>query len=139
LAAWPRAHSGVEVITRDRASAYAQAASEAAPGAVQVADRWHLLSNMRDVLERAFQQRSTAIRELLAPARVGDTAGPAAEGTSDDPTGSRDSAARARRRERFDEVRRMHREGHSIRGTAAAIGLHCRTVERYIRSDACPD
>ena len=105
---------------------------------MQVADRWHPLSNMRDVLERALQRRSTAIRELLAPARVGDTAGPAAEGTSDRPTDPRDSAARARREERFVEVRQMHTEGHSLRGIAAAPGLHYRTVERYIRSDARP-
>jgi transposase len=139
LATWLRAHPGIEVITRDRASAYAQAANEAAPGAMQVADRWHLLSNMRDVLERALQRRSTAIRELLAPASEADTAGPAAGGISEHPNDSRDSAARARRQERFDEVRRMHGEGPSIRGIAAALGLHYRTVERYVRSDACPD
>ncbi len=139
LATWLRARPDVEVISRDRASAYAQAANEAAPGAMQVADRWHLLCNMRDVLERALQQRSKAIRELLAPASEVGTAGPAAGDTSGHPTDPRDSAARARRQERFDEVRRMHGEGHSIRGIAAALGLHYRTVERYIRSDARPD
>ena len=117
LAAWLRAHPGVEVITRDRASAYAQAANEAAPGAMQVADRWHLLSNMRDVLERALQQRSKAIRGLLAPASEGGTAVPPAGGISGQPNDSRDSAARARRQERFDEVRRMHGEGHSLRAS----------------------
>ena len=34
---------------------------------------------------------------------------------------------------------RLHREGHSLRGIASALGLHYRTVERYVRSDACPD
>jgi hypothetical protein len=87
----------------------------------------------------ALQQRSTAIRGLLARAAEGDAAGPTAGGTSDRATGPDDSGAQARRQARFDEVRRMHMEGHSLRGIAAGLGLHYRTVERYVRSDACPD
>ncbi len=70
VAAWLRARPGVEVVTRDRATAYAQAVSEAAADAVQVADRWHLVKNAREVAERVLQRRSASIRKLLGGRRV---------------------------------------------------------------------
>ncbi len=52
VAEWLRQRPGVEIVARDRSTEYARAVGIGAPGAVQVADRWHLLANMRQALER---------------------------------------------------------------------------------------
>src|SRR5262249_23079590 len=64
-AAWLKAHPGVEVISRDRSAAYAQAATEGASQAEQVADRWHLLKNLREAVERVLERHSAVVDAAL--------------------------------------------------------------------------
>jgi transposase len=67
---WLNEHPGVELISRDRWSDYAKASAEAAPQAQQVADRWHLLKNLREAIERLFERNSTVIAEALKAAET---------------------------------------------------------------------
>ncbi|MFI6645912.1 ISL3 family transposase [Streptomyces sp. NPDC050504] len=46
VARWLAGHPEVEIVCRDRASAYSEAAKRAAPQAVQVADVWHIWHNL---------------------------------------------------------------------------------------------
>jgi transposase len=62
LATWLKEHPGVQVISRDRAGAYSDGATRGAPDAVQVADRFHLLSNLREALERMLDRHQTALQ-----------------------------------------------------------------------------
>lgn len=75
LAAWLRAHRGVEVVSRDRSPAYAAGITEGAPGAVQVADRFHLLMNTRGALEKVVMRQNRFLRSqtLAAPASTAPT------------------------------------------------------------------
>jgi transposase len=52
LADWLLAHRGVEVISRDRGVSYLNGATKGAPQAQQVLDRWHLLKNLGEVLQK---------------------------------------------------------------------------------------
>jgi len=52
LAEWLREHPTIEAVARDRSTEYARGISLGAPKAEQVADRWHLLANMRQAVER---------------------------------------------------------------------------------------
>jgi transposase len=65
VAAWLKAHPGIEVVSRDRSAAYAQAATEGASQAKQVADRWHLLKNVREAVERVLERHSAVVSAAL--------------------------------------------------------------------------
>jgi transposase len=54
LAQWLRAHPSVQIITRDRSKAYEDGPRQGAPGAIQVADRFHLVQNLAEVLDQVF-------------------------------------------------------------------------------------
>jgi transposase len=61
VAQWLREHPGVEVIARDRSSAYAEGARQGASSATQVADRFHLLQNLAEALQQVFAVQSPAL------------------------------------------------------------------------------
>ena len=77
LAAWLKAHPGVEVVSRDRSPTYAAAINEGAPAALQVADRFHLLMNVREAVEKVLmrQNRLLRSRSLAAPVSTAPSAG----------------------------------------------------------------
>src|SRR6266851_2968920 len=65
LVEWLSKHPGAQVICRDRDGVYASAARRGAPGALQVADRWHLVHNLADALERFAVRVLAALRKEL--------------------------------------------------------------------------
>lgn len=57
-AAWLREHPSIEMVSRDRAIRYANAAYDGARQAGQVADRWHLLENLGKNIEHLLRRAS---------------------------------------------------------------------------------
>jgi transposase len=55
--AWLRTHPEIEVISRDRAGVYAAAARKGAPQAQQIADKFHLLLNLREKLKELMARK----------------------------------------------------------------------------------
>jgi Transposase len=72
-AGWLKRHPEIEVISRDPAGLCADAVRESARQARQIADRFHLLKNLRETLERQPGRSEAPIRE--SPLQVEDDPG----------------------------------------------------------------
>jgi transposase len=146
FANWLEAHPGVEVISRDRAGAYADGATRGAPDAEQVADRFHLLQNLREVTERLLDREMNLIRTAQASASQATSEVASEPKTVQSPstitTDSqtlRASAARAsRRQERFAAVQELRAQGASIHRIVHQLGVSRNTVRKYLRTTECP-
>jgi len=61
---WLECHQEIEVVSRDRASAYADAVQRALPHATQVADHYHLVQNLREHLQRFLDRKRPCLPEI---------------------------------------------------------------------------
>src|SRR5437588_1066555 len=62
--AWLRTHPEVEIVSRDRGGDYAAAARKGASQAQQVADKFHLLKNLRERLKDLMDRRDSCLPEV---------------------------------------------------------------------------
>ncbi|MGC4795681.1 transposase [Micromonospora saelicesensis] len=123
LAAWLREHPGVQIICRDRGGSYADGARKGAPDAVQVADRWHLLKNLSDTIEKVVRGHRRCLREHTDP--ISALSAPVT--TEPGPTGRR----AANTRQRQAAVHALRAEGLSISATARRLDMNVRTARKY--------
>jgi transposase len=67
-ATWLCAHPTIKIGARDRSGLYAEALANGAAPIRQVADRWHLVRNLRDCLEQVCEAQRPALHRELAAA-----------------------------------------------------------------------
>jgi transposase len=141
LAHWLQKHPGVQVITRDRAKAYAEGAQQGAPGALQVADRFHLLQNLAEALDQVFSVHgkcldavNAMLRQQPVPLPSGAAAVPVALPAPSPLLQQRAAQRQARRQLVYEQIWTLHRQGWTGRAIARHLGLSARTVQRDLRT-----
>jgi transposase len=137
VAAWLDAHPSVTLITRDRSDLYADGATRGAPDALQVADRFHLLKNLGDALERFLQQKRSVLRRATAPSAE---LVPAPRLQPWQERLERESAQRhAPWIARYEQVIALHAKGAAIADIAREVRISGTTVYRYLRLGCPPE
>lgn len=142
LTRWLDQHTGVEVLCRDRGAGYRNAATKAVPQIQQVLDRWHLVKNLGDVLQKILGQQVEVLRQASQQAQAQQT-----------PSSSTEASQSSRRKLRKPPRRAppepsprrawqmmMHEQVHEIAATgktqaeiADQLHLNRHTVRKYLR------
>ena len=65
--AWLLTHPEIEVVSRERGGEYAAAARKGAPQAQQIADKFHLLLNLREKLKELMARKQKLLPEVEVP------------------------------------------------------------------------
>jgi transposase len=166
---WFQAHPEIEVISRDRASHYADAARQGAPQATQVADRFHLIKNVREKLKDLLDRKRTylpLVEEDSIPSApisketetLGEVAphmpeknmaaiSTAMAEQTDDGGSPRSLTApewrrklnRDKRYALYEEVKALRKQGLSHYAIADALGVSRPTVRRFLAAEQFPE
>jgi transposase len=141
---WLRQHPGVEVVSRDRSNVCREGIEAGAPEATQVADRWHLLHNLTQVLEELLLGKRPTLKKAAMPETGPEKQWNSEDGTRDwvpttetpikRPYESIEGPARARHErlvEQWKEIRKLHLAGAKVKDIADWTGTSRSTVYRY--------
>jgi hypothetical protein len=134
---WLKRHPEIEV---------ADAAREGAPQARQIADRFHLLKNLRETIERQLGRFEAPIRESPLQAEDDPDAPEQiviepSDGCSEVATQDRLLRRRrdAARQAMFDQIRVLYDAGLAVTEIARKLGLGPRRVYRWVRRIDLPE
>jgi transposase len=143
---WMRRHPGAEIVSRDRASLYAEAATKAAPQAIQIADRWHLLHNLSEALIDALRPHHRLLAEVAKATSIqpkADVVPNTLQSNAANPRSRRQKMRQHDNRERrlacYEAVMEQVRQGVTQDDIARRCGLGIRTVRRWIRAHGFPE
>lgn len=122
VAAWLREHPGAEIICRDRLMAFTKAIRQAAPEALEVADRWHLLQNLSTAVEKTCRRHRDCLRRPAGP-------------EASPPSATPETPLLDRIRQRHAEVNELAAAGLSLNAIGRRLRLDRKTVRRYRKGD----
>jgi transposase len=137
IAQWLRQRPGVEVVSRERSPVCREGVNDGAPQARHVAERWHLLHNLTQVLEEFLLRKRPALRDAVPEPQTEEkredvgVPNPARTVRPGSWQASKEEAARRRHEclvEQWKDIRRLRLAGADVRFISGKLGISPRTV-----------
>jgi transposase len=145
-AAWMRDNPEIAVVSRDRGTEYASAATQGAPQAIQVADRFHICKNLTEATQLLLARCQAEIaasgkREEPAQNESGQRVISIEEWRPKEPVQVQKVrlTRRAGRQARYEQVMERLSQGVTTKEIACQLGLSERTVQRWKASGTFPE
>ena len=143
-AGWLKQHPGIEIVSRDRCGSFAQGAHEGAPEARQIADRFHILQNLREAVQAQLSRVVGASARPLLPADAEDEFEAVISCSPRDKHGGAEHRCLTRmanqrsRQTIFERVRALYGDGKSVSDIVRQTGLDRRTIAQWGSSQNLP-
>jgi transposase len=147
VAAWLSQHPTVTTVCRDRSDLYADGIRRGAPQAVQVVDRFHLVQNLRQVLEAVLLDHRAALQAAAVGTALAPTPPPSMAPVTPryrgrNPKPAPPQAERPPRHARwvaiYEAVHALQAQGTPIATMARQLRISRPTVYAYLRRDTPP-
>lgn len=129
--AWLQERPAIEVVSRDRCGLYARAAREGAAQARQVADRFHLVQNLRAAIKEQMSLSGYAhVRPILSEDAIASSAAQHRRARL---------AHRQSRQETFEMLHALRQQGLTYSEIARRTGYERRSVANWLTSNTPRD
>lgn len=142
LTDWLRQHPGVEILSRDRSKTYKSGMDKGAPAAIQVADRFHLVKNLEETLEKVLSNYGNELKAVEQQQRqisvTTETVVVISKPTTTAELQAQKLVNYQHRVQQQQEIRKLSQQQWSQIAIAQAVGVSVRTVQRLLSAPDLP-
>jgi len=144
FAGWLAAHPSVELISRDRGTTFADGATRGAPQALQIADRWHIIHNLGEALEKVLARHHADLKRASTPEEEPQVIAALDQQAlthvmARSQAEQLQQARRERRLATYRRVRELSAQGWSGASIARMLGIHKKTAVKYAAAEHFPE
>ena len=136
VATWLKSHPGVKMVSRDRGGAYAEAAREAAPDAIQIADRFHLSQNAGEMVVRIMRRNYDRVKEIVD--ETPQSAKPIDQSLPFQRHEADKQVSQQRRMAVYEHVILLYEQGCSPTEIAAQLRMSRKRVREFLKGPPSP-